>query len=102
MNAPTIITNNHERYFKYGYEVPQSVLDWYDWLDEDSKHDGWICYRGHWSHISDYLATYNPIHNPNPPEWLTEWDGYKSDGFTSGAVIKISDDRETYRIGTYC
>lgn len=101
MDAPTIITNNHERYFKCGYEVPQSVLDWYGY-NEDPPWSGWICYRGHWSHISDYMATYNPYHMPNPPEWLAKWDGYKSDGFTSGVVIKVSDDGETYRIGTYC
>tara|TARA_R100001163_G_C4923888_1_gene102894 strand:- start:25 stop:333 length:309 start_codon:yes stop_codon:yes gene_type:complete len=100
MDAPTIITNNHERYFKYGCEVPQPTLDWYNWLDEDSKHDGWICYRGHWSHISDYLAIHNPIHNPNPPEWLKKWDGAKAESLSVSTLIKVSDDGETYRIAT--
>jgi hypothetical protein len=93
--AVEITTNRHHRHFLYGYEVPQKTHEWYDHLSEDERHDGWVCYRGHWSHISDYLASYNP------PDWLRAWDGYKPDGFFCGVVISISDDCETYQIGTY-
>ncbi len=96
-----VTTNNHDRHFKYGYEVPKEVLERYDWLDEDQKHDNWICYKGHWSHVSDYLAVHNKFHNPNPPEWLQKWDGYRNDSMSDGTIIRLSDDNETYQIGWF-
>jgi hypothetical protein len=32
---------------------------------------------------------------------LKDWDGYQSDSYFSGVVIKISPDGEQYKIGTY-
>mgnify|MGYP003643733600 CR=1 FL=1 len=98
---PLVRTNNHDRNFSYRYDVPASVLERYDYLDDDESFDGWICYKDNWYHMSDFMAVHNPVHNPNPPEWLQPWDGYSSDSFFSGVIIKVSDDMETYRIGTY-
>jgi len=96
-----VTTNNHDRQFLFGYEVPEEVKAEYDWLDDDSKHDNWIKFKGHHYHVADFMAVNNIVHNPNPPEWQEGWDGYRSDSFFSGVVIKISDDNETYRIGTF-
>jgi len=96
-----IITNNHERYFQYWHDVPDEVRDWYDWLGEDNDYDGWIEYKGNWSHISDYLAVHNEFHNPNPPDWMIDWHGYKPDSFFSGTLIRVQDDCETYQIATW-
>ena len=90
-----IITNHHNRMFKYGYEVPKSVLEDYHYLDEGEKSDGWIHYRSIWYHISDFMTV--SIYSKN---WRG-WDGYKFDTFFSGVLIRISDDNETYQIGTY-
>ena len=89
-----ITTNHHSRYFKYRYEVPQSVLDWYDWLSEDDSYDGWVCYKGQWSHLSDYMRA-------TPGGSFDLWCGYRANGFSSGTLIRISDDCETYQIGRY-
>jgi hypothetical protein len=89
-----VLTNNHERQFKYGYEVPGSVLADFDHLNEDEQADGWIHYRNTWYHISDFMRCPNSLN-------MREWHGYSSDSFFSGVVIKLSDDCETYRIGTY-
>jgi hypothetical protein len=91
MYKTVITSNHHNRQFKYRYDVPEDVLDWYDWLNEEDSLDGWICYKGHWSHISDYLKNDNNSY----------WHGYKSDSYSDGMVIKISDDGETYKIGSY-
>ncbi len=90
-----ITTNNHDREFKYQYEVPTEVLDWYDWLDDCSKTDGWICYKGHWSHVSDYMRT------PQGTQEFNFWDGYKADCMSSGTLIKLNDEDGTYRIGWF-
>ena len=94
-----ITTNNHDREFKYQYEVPTEVLDWYDWLDEYDKTDGWICYKGHWSHVSDYMRI--PNEQNHPLKHSLKWDGYVNDCMSSGTLISIGDDMETYRIGRF-
>ena len=90
-----VITNNHDREFKYRTEVPPEILeDQFDWLNEDDGYDGFIHYRGIWYHVSQYARLSG---SPIPGDW----DGYESDSFFSGTVIKISNDGETYKIGTY-
>ena len=96
-----IITNNQSRRTIYGYAVPASVKEDYDYLSSEEKEDGWIHYRKHWYHISDFA----PV-SRNAPEWMKEWDGYKSDSFFSGVLIKWGDPStgfysDEYIIGTY-
>jgi len=91
-----IITNNHWREFKGGHEVPKKVLEWYDWLEYGSTSDGWICYHGHWSHVSDYMRT--PQQSTGG---LADWHGYKNDSMSDGTVIRFSEDNETYQIGWF-
>jgi len=81
-----VITNNHRRSFIDAHDVPDKVLEWYDWLDENAT--GWICYQGHWTHITDYMRG-----------GVEGWDGYSSDSFFSGTLIKLLDDK--YIIGRY-
>ena len=97
-----VITNNHTRPFVYRYEVPKEVLEWNNHLTEENSFDNWICYKKHWYHVSDFMSLHNSVHCPNPPEFMKGWDGYKSDGFSSGVLIKITDDNEGYKIGFYC
>tara|TARA_R110000803_G_scaffold158426_2_gene222709 strand:- start:1492 stop:1767 length:276 start_codon:yes stop_codon:yes gene_type:complete len=84
------LTNHHWRDFLYQGEVPAEVIaEDYDHLTEDyGLSDGWIKYRGEWSHISDYMST---------P--LNTWHGVHTDTFFSCTVIKLSDDGEQYQIG---
>ena len=88
-----IISNNHWREFKYSFEVPTDVIEWNDHLDEDTRNDGWINYRGHWYHISDFLRITNAD--------MSQWHGYNSDSFLSGVLIRFSEDCERYQIATY-
>tara|TARA_R100001530_G_scaffold94981_1_gene65986 strand:- start:84 stop:410 length:327 start_codon:yes stop_codon:yes gene_type:complete len=88
-----ITSNHHHRHYTHRYDVPQEVLDWYDWLTEEESFDGWIKYHGHWSHISEYERLPDIIN--------TEWSGYKNDCMSSGTLIKPSIDGETYQIAYY-
>ena len=90
-----IITNHNWRFLKYSNEVPQSILDEYDWLDDDDKTDGWIHYRKRWYHISDFMRV--DSHNP----FFNMYHGYMSDSFFSGVLVKLSEDGESYQIATY-
>jgi len=58
-------------------------------------------YKGHKYFLSEIMAVHNPVHNPNPPEWMVEFDGYMSDSFFSGILVKFSDDCECVKAYTY-
>lgn len=83
-----ITSNKHWRQFKYAHEVPAETLEWYDWLDENEKVDGWFNYRGHWYHISDVMRSS-----------IDGWQGHIGETFFSAIVVNISDDGEEYQIG---
>jgi len=98
MSDLTIRTNHHWRPFRYRYEVPEVVLaDQFDHLDEDEGYDGFLCYRGWWYHLSDFMVWTSV----GVPEEMTRWDGYASDSFFSGVLIKVSEDGEEYQVATY-
>ena len=94
-----IYTNNHDRHLKYKDEVPQDIIDDYDWLDEDEAFDGWIHYRDRWYHTSDFMRF--GYGGGTVPDEFDGWHGYLNDSFFSGVIIKLSDCGESYNIGTF-
>lgn len=105
-----LTTNNHDRKFVIGHEVPMGVLrSQFDHLTAYKQSFGsFLKYRGHWYHVSDFTrfgplfmagierATGGAEESP-----FEGWHGRTSDSAWSGVVIKLSDDGETYQIGTY-
>jgi hypothetical protein len=97
--AIKLITDNKWKHFKYGNEVPKKVMETqFDYLSEEKQFDYFIQYRKRWYHIDDFLVISK--HSPLK-ELKGEWHGYMPDSFFSGIVIQISDDNESYIIGTY-
>lgn len=93
----TICTNKNWRPFKYRNEVPAEVLaSQFDHLDENDGFDGFILYRNSWYHLSDFLRI-----EGHSNEDFSSWDGYAGDSYFSGALIKVSEDCESYQIGYY-
>ena len=92
-----VYTNNHHRQLKYRHEVPEKILaDYFDWLTEDmGGTDGFFCYRSRWYHVSEFMRF--DQHAP----FDKKWDGYISDSFFSGILIKLPEDCETYQVATY-
>jgi hypothetical protein len=91
-----IYTDNKWKQFKYRNEVPVKVLaDYFDHLPEEEYGDGFIKYRKTWYHTSDFMR------NSGATDLTKGWDGYHSDSYFSGVLIKLSDDGEEYKIGTY-
>ena len=90
-----IRTNNRWRPFKYRNEVPAKILrEQFDYQNSDDALDGFMQYRGRWYHVDEFLR----IDNRGP---LAAWSGYASDSFSSGIVIRVSDDGDQFQIGTY-
>ncbi len=94
----SIKTDHKWKNFKYGYEVPQSVLkSQFDYLDKDDVTDGFIFYRKTWYHLNDFMR----FGYPNT-ETFKGFQAYLNDSYSSGVLIKISDDGEQYQIATFC
>ena len=87
-----IITNNHERQFQYRNEVPEDILS-SEFDYQEDVFDGFFQYRDNWYHLDMFMNDGSNMFNG--------WDGYHSDSFFSGIVIRISDDCETYQVGLY-
>ena len=92
-----VYTNNHHRQFKYRNEVPEKILsEDFGWLIEDMGGiDGFFCYRSRWYHVTEFMKF--DQHAP----FDQKWDGYISDSFFSGVLIKLPEDCETYQVATY-
>ena len=90
MSELKIITNQNWRQFTYRSDVPDSIFkDQFSHLSNDDI-DGFFKYRNYWYHLSDFIVT-----------TIKGWDGVVSDSFFSGVLIKISNDGERYKVGTY-
>jgi hypothetical protein len=93
--ALTIKTDNKWRNLLYGYELPKKQRKEFDYLtDEEFETRNFVKYRGNYYDMDTFMLT---------PKWsaLAEWDGYASDSYFSGVVIKISSNMEQYKIGRY-
>ena len=97
MSMTKVYTNHHKKRFMHYSVVDQETLDLYDHLSEEDKTYGWILYKNHWYHVSDFMRIL-----PSKPDWMHGWHGYNPDSFFSGVVIKLLDDIDgDYTIGTY-
>ncbi len=95
-----IITNNQYRNMIYGYELSDLERADFDYIDDIDSH-GFFRYRGAVYDPSEFMAT--PHNEPARQELneLANWDGYQSDSYFSGIVIKYSRDYEQVKIGLY-
>ena len=94
MSELRIITNHHSRPLLSWYDLDEKQQAWvkdeHAWLwnneiatwDEES----FIPYKGWIYTLSDFMRT------DSPHSMFTEWDGYLSDSFFSGILIKYARD----------
>jgi hypothetical protein len=99
-----IVTNNVPRDVLSGYEMdPQILRDVFDIEIQDMNDDqiGDLCamqfvkFRGMWYDLQDFITTSPGPWNHGLPEEFRQWDGYASDSFFSGVLLKYAreDDR---------
>ena len=110
-----IVTNNVPRDVISGYEMDPKILKKEFDIDIEGMNDdqiGDLCsmelvkFRGVWYYLIDYKTTRPDHRNQALPEQIREWDGYSSDSFFSGILLKYAreDDRidhERVVLGTY-
>lgn len=110
-----IVTNNVPRDVISGYEMDPKILKKEFDIDIEGINDdqiGDLCsmefvkFRGVWYDLQDFITTRPGPWNHGLPEEFREWDGYSSDSFFSGILLKYAreDDRidhERVVLGTY-
>ena len=87
-----IITNNQPRQLIYGYELTEKQRQDFDYL-EDIDGNNFVKYKGNIYDVSEFMSTHNM-------DSLKGWDGYSSDSFFSGILIKYIDS-DTVIVGRY-
>jgi hypothetical protein len=93
--AITIRTNNVPRNPVYGYELSEKERKEFDYIDAE-HFDGhsFLRYKGELYDLSDFMRATDIAD-------LKGWDGYASDSYFSGIVIKYVDNFERVIVGTY-
>jgi hypothetical protein len=93
--AITIRTNNVPRNPIYGYELSEKERKEFDYIDAE-HFDGhsFLRYKGELYDLSDFMRA-------REISELSAWDGYASDSYFSGIVIKYVDNFERVIVGTY-
>jgi len=100
MNELTIITNNVPRDVIEAYELTlkeQAEFDYYDWnrIIAGKENPNFFRYKGEVYDIGEFM----PIGNLVPS--LKGWDGYQSESFFSGILLKYVDNFERVIIARY-
>jgi len=95
-----VYTNRQWRNFLYRQEVPKKVFDdefgYFRICEGGVPEDGYFKYKGGWYHLDSFMRI-----DKFAPKEFKEWDGYLSDTFFSGVLIRVSEDGEQYQVATY-
>ena len=97
----TITTNNQPRDLLYLSDFSeaeqQQIRSDYDWMrpeDIDCSF-GFFRYRSSVYHLQDFMRVENN-------DALQGWDGYSSDSYFSGVLIRLAEDCESVVVARYC
>jgi len=98
MSEIKIITNHHWRNFLYGYELALKWRHEFNYLtDEEYAANNFFAYHGYIYDTSEFMSTCGmPDDSP-----LKQWDGYRSESFFSGILVRYSENCEQYQVGRY-
>lgn len=97
----TVCTNNVPRDYSYGMEFSgkerKEMLEQFDYLSEEEfNQQSFINYKGYWYDLGEFMRI-----DDNEGE-LGKWQGYRSDSYFSGIVVRYVENNERVVMGTYC
>lgn len=92
MTEITITTNRVPRDVIYGDELSPVEREEHDYLGDDIDTAAFFRYKGSVFYIGDFMRV---------PDSLDGWDGYQSDTYFSGIVVKYVDHGDRVIVGRY-
>jgi len=104
-----IFGNGHSIPVCYFYDLSEHwqkrALTEYSWID-DSDTVSWddcqfFVYKNWLYSLADFLSVNNSFYNPNCPSWQSGFDGYLTDSFFSGILIKYPNPDDMDYIQAY-
>lgn len=91
-----ITSDKKWKYLKSGDELPKKWRKEFDYLTNEQYGDTRFAqYRGHYYDVQEFARF------EGADSGFRGWDGYSSDTYFSGIVIKLSTYGELYKIGRY-
>lgn len=93
MSNIKIMTNNKPRQLIYGYELTDKQKQDFDYIDGIDSHD-FVKYKNNIYDLSEFMRAENN-------DSLKGWDGYSSDSYFSGTLVRYIDS-DTVIMGWYC
>jgi len=103
MSELKIVTNNQPRDVLYWHELTDKERAEFDYLDTEEKQveRSFARFRGVVYDLGDFERL--PDHAPKTEayEAMRKWDGYQSDSFYSGVLVKYVEDFERVIMATY-
>lgn len=102
MSDLTIITNNVPRDVIEADELDaaeRAEFDYLDWsaIEEGSDSASFFRYKGTTYDLGEFSTT----SGLGPPDGFGTWDGYQSDTFFSGILVRYCDDFERVIVARY-
>lgn len=94
MSKLQIISNNQPRFIISGFDLPKSAQKDFDYLGEELEESFFVKYLDQYYYMGDFLKI-------DHTEDFKNWDGYISDTFFSGILIKFCEDGDFVIMGHY-
>lgn len=95
-----VITNHHWYDVLSGYELTAKERKEFDYLDdEEIMAPRFFRYRGQVYDLGEFMRV--PKDQPWAGVNIRSWDGYVSDSYFSGVVVRFDEDGERIQVGTY-
>ena len=79
-----IMTNNKPRQLIYGYELTDKQKQDFDYIEDIDSHD-FVKYKNNIYDLSEFMRVENN-------DSLKDWQGYSSDSYFSGTLVKYIDN----------
>lgn len=91
-NVPRDVIEAHELTLKERIE-----FDYIDWnkVEKGEENASFFRYKGELHDLGEFMSASNIV-------GLQNWDGYRSDAFYFGLVVKYVEDFERVIVGRYC
>lgn len=99
----TIKTNNAPRPIVNGYELSPKERAEFDYLsDERLDESSFFRFKGNVYDLGEFMrCSFNMTLSLDEPNVWGKWDGYSSDSYFSGVVVRYVDSHERVIVGRY-